>query len=131
MRRGLDLKDNAGTTALEFALISPALLLLVIGGFQLAWALHTAATVRWSLESSARGLMLDPSETADTLKTNMLARLGGRASASDLAVTIAPDTSNPAGKLLVATSVFHTTLSMPFITLPQLTFTAVTKVPAV
>jgi Flp pilus assembly protein TadG len=123
-------QDASGATALEFALISPALIMLLVGGFQLAWALHCAATVRWSLETSARNLMMDPAENADTLKSAMLSALSGKATASDLTVTVAPDTSNPAGNLLVATSVYRTTLSVPFVAATPLTFTSVTKVPS-
>lgn len=130
MRRRLSLKDASGTTALEFALISPALILLIIGFVQLAWTLHCAASVRWSLETSARNLMLNPTENAAALKTDMLSRLSGRADANHLTVTIASDASNPSAPLLVATSVFHTTLQVPFLDAHPLTFTAVTKVPS-
>jgi len=129
MRRLRRLRDDSGATALEFALISPVLIMMLVGGFQVAWALHCAACVRWSLETHARDLMLNPSETADTLKSAMLTALAGRAQAGDLTVTIAQDTSNPATKLLVATSTFRTTLSAPFLATLPLTFTAVTKVP--
>jgi Flp pilus assembly protein TadG len=129
MRRRLNLRDASGATALEFALISPALIMLIIGGFQLAWTLHCAATVRWSLETNARNLMLDPTETADTLKSAMVSAINGAARADDLTVTITQDASNPGSKLAVATSVYRTTLSVPFVTAIPMSFTAVTKVP--
>ena len=122
-------KDASGTTALEFALISPALILLVVGGIQLAWTLHCAATVRWALETNARNLMMQPGETADTLKTAMVNSLAGKATAQNLTVTITPDNSGPS-TMLVATSVFQTTLSVPFVNDQPLTFTSVTKVPS-
>jgi Flp pilus assembly protein TadG len=129
MRRRFDPRDASGATALEFALISPVLFMLLIGGFQLAWALHCAASVRWSLETSARNLMLNPTEDAATLKAAMLADLAGRATATDLTVTITPDTTNPAGTLLVASSVFRTNLQVPFLASAPLTFHSSTKVP--
>ena len=130
-RRRHPIRDVSGATALEFALISPALIMMLIGGFQLGWALHCAATVRWSLETSARNLMIDPTETASTLKSAMLSALSGRTNvpSSALTVTIAQDTSNPASKLLVATSTYNTTLVIPFVTSTPLTFTSVTSVP--
>jgi Flp pilus assembly protein TadG len=129
--RGLRrLGDTSGATAMEFALISPLLVMMIVGGFQLAWAMHCAASVRWSLETNARGLMLNPSESAATLKTAMLNALGGKATPSSLSVTITQDTSNAASKLLVATSTYRTTLSVPFVASTPLTFTSVTKVPS-
>jgi Flp pilus assembly protein TadG len=122
--------DSSGATALEFALISPPLIMLLVGGIQLTWALHCAASVRWSLETNARGLMLNPTETASTLRSAMLTSLNGKATASDLTVTITQDTSNAASTLLVATSTFHATLAVPFVSSAPLTFTSVTKVPS-
>jgi Flp pilus assembly protein TadG len=130
MRRLRRLADTSGATALEFALIAPPLIMLLVGSFQLAWALHCAASVRWSLETNARGLMLNPSESAATLRSAMLTSLSGKATASDLTVTIGNDNSNPASNLLVATSVYRTTLSIPFVTATPLTFTSITKVPS-
>jgi len=122
-------RDASGATAVEFALISPILVFLIVGAVQLAWTLHCAATVRWALETNARNLMMHPSESADTLKTAMLNSLAGKASAQDLAVTITQDSTGP-NTLLVATSTFQSTFSVPFVHDSQLTFTAVTKVPS-
>jgi len=130
MRRLIALRDTSGATALEFALISPLLVMMIVGGFQLAWAMHCAASVRWSLETSARNLMMNPAESAATLKSAMLAELAGKATPSSLSVTISQDTSNAASKLLVATSTYRTTLTVPFVASQPLTFTSVTRVPA-
>ena len=126
------LRDVSGATALEFAVISPVLIMMLLGGFQLGWALHCAASVRWSLETSARNLMIDPAETAATLKSAMMSALSGRTNvnSSALSVSIAQDTSNPASKMLVATSTYTTTLVIPFVTDTPLTFTSVTSVPS-
>jgi len=131
MRRRL-LREVSGATALEFAMIAPPLIMMLVGGLQLGWALHCAASVRWALETSARNLMIDPTESASTLKSAMLSALSGRtnATASALTVTINQDTSNPAKTMLVATSVYSTTLVIPFVTNQPLTFTSVTSVPS-
>jgi len=129
MRRKLNLKDSSGALAVEFALLAPPFLMLLLGGFQMAWNMHCAATVKWSLETSARDLMLNPSEDAGALKARMIALLAGRASASNLAVTITPDNSDPSGKLLVAASSYTTSVVIPFVPAIPLTFTASTSVP--
>jgi len=130
MRRKLDLRDASGATALEFALVSPVFITALVGLFQVAWALHSAATVKWSLETAARNLMLNPSESASTLKSDMVTLLAGRASSSNLTVTIATDSSNPAGKMLVASSVYKMPLVIPLLSDQNLTFNASTSVPA-
>jgi len=60
----------------------------------------------------------------------MVTLLAGRASSSNLTVTIATDTSNPAGKMLVASSVYQPTLIIPLLPNKTLTFNASTSVPA-
>ena len=130
MRRKLNLRDASGATALEFALVSPVFITALLGLFQVAWVLHSAATVKWSLETAARNLMLNPSESASSLKADMVTLLAGRASSSNLTVTIATDTSNPAGKMLVASSVYQPTLIIPLLPNKTLTFNASTSVPA-
>jgi len=130
MRRKLDFRDASGATALEFALVSPVFITALVGLFQVAWALHSAATVKWSLETAARNLMLNPSESASTLKSDMVTLLAGRASSSNLTVTIATDSSNPAGKMLVASSVYKMPLVIPLLSDQNLTFNASTSVPA-
>jgi Flp pilus assembly protein TadG len=131
MRRKLNLKDASGATALEFALVSPIFITLMVGLFQVAWAMHSAATVRWSLETASRNLLMNPSETATTLKADMVNLLAGRASSSNLTVSIATDTSNPAAKMLVASSVYTTSLVIPLLPSTNLTFNASTSVPAI
>ena len=128
-RRRLNLWDSSGASALEFALVAPALFLTIAGAAQVGWTLHCAATVRWSLETSARNLLFNPSESADTLKQAMVAKLAGKASAQDLTVTITPGNVNGQA-MLIATSVFRTTVSMPFVHDQALTFTSVAKVPS-
>ena len=130
LRRRHLLKDASGATAVEFALISPVLFMLIVGGFQTAWMLHCAATVRWALETNARTLMLNPAESATTLKSAIVSSLNGKASASDLNVTITQDTSHPNGTMLVATSTYSTSLAIPFMDPHAITFTSTTKVPS-
>jgi Flp pilus assembly protein TadG len=114
----------------EFALVAPALIVLLIGGFQLGWALHCSASVRWALATSARTLLINPSATASDLKAAMVAKLSGLADAANLAVTVTPDASNPAVKLLRARSVYTHDLSIAFLPAYHLTFTDTEVVPA-
>jgi Flp pilus assembly protein TadG len=128
VRRPFDPADRSGSTAVEFALIAPVMIMTLIGAFQLAWSLYCAATVRWSLETSARALMLTPTEPASTLKSAMLGQLTGLVKSADLAVTVTTDTST-GSKLLVAQSVYSGVLSVPFLPDKAISYTATTSVP--
>jgi hypothetical protein len=92
--------------------------------------MHCAASVKWSLETSARNLMFNPAESAATLRSSMVSLMAGRARADDLTVAITSDTSNPAGRLLVASSIYRTRLVIPFLPDIPMTFNASTSVPS-
>ena len=115
---------------MEFALVSPVLIAFLFGVFQMAWALHSAASVRWALEKDARTVFLTPGTTADQLKTAMLNDLRGLANPQALTVTLAADNSNPASDIITATSQFTYSLWIPGLSTRSLTFTAKTSVPA-
>jgi len=130
-RRGTrGLGDEGGATALEFALVAPLLIVLLVGTFQLAWAMHCAASVRWSLETNARSLLMTPGTTADQLKTAMVSQLGGVADTSNLTVTLTTDSSIAGAKVLVAASTYTASLAVPMLAAQTLTFNAKTSVPS-
>jgi Flp pilus assembly protein TadG len=121
--------DERGATALEFALVIPVAIVFLIGVFQIAWAMHVAATVRWALERDSRVLMMTPTTTADQLKTAMVTDMHGVANPQSLTVALATDSSNPASKIINATSTFSYPLWIPFVPTRTLNFTATTAVP--
>jgi len=120
---------ESGATALEFALVAPVLIVFLFGTFQLAWALHCAASVRWSLETNARTLLLNPSTTAAQLKSAMLTQLSGVADASNITVALANDNSTPNAPMVRASSTYQANLAIPFLSAKALTFNAQTEVP--
>jgi Flp pilus assembly protein TadG len=123
-------RDERGASALEFAFVLPLLAVLTVGGLQLAWALHCASSVRWSLETSARALVLDPQITADQVRSVMLSRLGGTIDPSAVTVALTPDMSTPGVRVIRATSTYQATLAVAFLPAVPLRFSATTTVPA-
>jgi len=113
----------------ELALVLPVVLMFLFGAFQLAWALHCAASVRWALESNARKILLNPTTTADQLKSAMLTQLNGVADTSNISVTLVADNSTPNAPVLRAASVYQATLAIPFLPSKAMTFNAQTSVP--
>jgi len=122
-------RDASGATALEFALVAPVLFALLIAIVQLGWALHCAASVRWSLETNARTLLLNPATTADQLKAAMVAQLSGLADSSNLTVGLTTDTSVPAATVKHASSIYQANISIPMFPAQSLVFTSQTNVP--
>ncbi|HEY8003885.1 MAG TPA: TadE family protein [Phenylobacterium sp.] len=126
-KRGL--RDESGATALEFALVIPVFVALLLGTFQVAWVLHCAGTVRWSLESTARSLLLDPTITQDQLSTAVLGKLSGLVDTRRVTVTLVTDTTTTGAPVLRASTTYQPTLSIPFVASWPLTLHATTAVP--
>lgn len=118
--------EDGGATAVEFALISPLLMLLVVATLQLGWILHSAASVRWALEATARSVMLQPTLSGDEVKAAMRARLSGLADARDLNVTV---TRQSASATLVLESRYAAPLALPFIPRELLVFESRVTIP--
>jgi len=102
--------NTDGLAAIEMALIAPILFLLLVGIIQFAWAVHCAASVRWALDGGGRQLMINPSLTADELRTTMVDKLNGLADSKNLTLTITPDETD---NTLVLESTYKTTFVIP------------------
>jgi Flp pilus assembly protein TadG len=56
-------------------MLSPALLAMLFGVFELGWALHCSSTVRHGLEATGRTLEMNPTYTQADLQRDLVARL--------------------------------------------------------
>jgi len=123
--------DRRGATAVEFALVIPVFVSLLIGTFQIAWVMHSAATVRWSLDACARGLLLNPATTQTQLRSAMNAKLAGLVNPSDVTVTLVTDSSTPTAPVLRASSDYRPRLAIPLVNIwrPHLRSTTVVPLP--
>jgi Flp pilus assembly protein TadG len=102
----------------EFALVSPILFGLLFGTYELGWAMHCGATVRFAVTRAARTLIANPSASADDIQSAARARLTGLP-VSNLSVTLAPETVS--GEQIVRVS-WHYTYSMQLPYVPDATF---------
>ena len=74
-----DLRGDAGTSAVEFALIAPLLIVFLFGIFAAGWAVHCISSLQLALEQSGRALQIDPTlnqSQLDAMVKNELAGLG-------------------------------------------------------
>ncbi|MCR9079940.1 MAG: pilus assembly protein [Hyphomonadaceae bacterium] len=55
------LRRDEGATAIEFALIAPVLMSMVLMALQIGLALHKGNTVQWAINKAARAALLDTS----------------------------------------------------------------------
>ena len=60
-------RDCRGASALEFALVSPVLIFLIVGIVQTGLVLHRGSTLQWAAEHALRTAMLDAEISPQTL----------------------------------------------------------------
>ncbi|MFN3836012.1 MAG: TadE/TadG family type IV pilus assembly protein [Glycocaulis sp.] len=53
------LTDRAGTSAIEFAILMPVFIMLLIGGVAFGQGFYAIGSVQWAVERTARDLMVD------------------------------------------------------------------------
>lgn len=64
-----DMRDDTGTAAVEFALVLPMFLILLIGGFFCAFMLFTAGGLHYAVERAARCAKVQTSVCSSTTAT--------------------------------------------------------------
>jgi Flp pilus assembly protein TadG len=120
-------RESGGTAAVEFALVLPIMLTIILGGFEFGrvyWARHT---LQYAAEETGRYAMAHTTATATQLtsyaKTNMP---GLDPAAATVAVT--PDSVGSTSYITITvTAPFD--FVIPFVDLSPLTLTGTTRVP--
>lgn len=121
--------DERGASAVEFALLLPVLVAVVLGALQLAWGLHCAASVRWALDGAARDLLIRPSTSEAEVSSRVreaFLPLGPRAEDVEIAVSRG---AGGAGQVARAVTTYHHRLDAPFLPAVTLPFKAEITVP--
>jgi Flp pilus assembly protein TadG len=107
------LRDRSGGAALEFAILGPVFLLLLIGFFQLAWAMFCASSVRYALHNSARSLVLNPTMSQSQLQTLVQAAVSPLAR-PNVSVSLTRAYPNSGLQLATATATYSFQIVVPF-----------------
>ena len=79
-------KGNSGSTVVEFALILPAFILLIVGGFYLALLLFTSSGMQYATEAGARCASINTAVCSSTTATAAYAQSLFRGSAGSTPV---------------------------------------------
>jgi len=109
------LSDVKGATAVEFALVLPAFLMMVLGIFWSAWAIHCTQSVRYALSEGARVVQLNPAITQTELQTFVRNNVNIGDDSGSVTVTLTFD------PVAGGTQLAHTTATYPLsFTIPWL-----------
>ena len=105
---------NAGTAAVEFALIFPGLMVLLVGIYSVGSVMHCISSVRYALEETARTLQMNPTLTQDDLQEEIDSKLhqyGDQA----VTVTMAVEKDADGSDIARLTASYPYLIAVPFI----------------
>jgi Flp pilus assembly protein TadG len=68
-------KCQSGSAAIEFALVAPVLIILLVGAYAAGYAFHSISSIHYALDDTARSYRLDPSLTTTDLQAILDKRL--------------------------------------------------------
>lgn len=105
--------DRSGASAVEFALVLPALIVLLGGLGQFAWLQHCNSSLRYALATSSRALLLNPNLTQQALQDMVRAKLS--AADPDVTVTLVIDLPASGGKIATLTGGYSHSVQLPLL----------------
>lgn len=124
VRRG----PESGAAALEMALVAPLFMALVLGTFNVGWALFCGAEVRHAVERSTRLLIADPETPAATIEAEVHDALSA-ADPEHVDVTLSTEPVGTSGQIARISWTYGYTLHAPFIEPVVLNFDSSMVVP--
>jgi Flp pilus assembly protein TadG len=120
--------DRSGATILEFAIVAPVLIAMLVGVFNVGFAMYAGAAVRNAIQRSSRALMMTPTTTAATIKTSAQALLVD-VPVNNLAVTVTTETVTASMQIKRVSWTYDYALWVPFADNSTLSFGSSMVVP--
>jgi len=117
--------DEAGASAVEFAIVGPMLIMLLVGIFSIGWAIYNIATVHLAVEQAGRKLSLNPSLSQSDLSK----LIQNQVDDPNIVVSLSIDTQSGDQKLAHITADYTYTISVPMLPDYSLTYDTTVTVP--
>ena len=116
-----------GTSAVEFALILPVFVTMVLGTIQMGIVFYQANTVQFALEETARQLMVTPGMSSGQITTSIKAQVQ-QLTSQTVTVTYSVDSSGPIS-IAQVNAAFSIQVVIPFVPAFTIPFNAESRVP--
>lgn len=116
-----------GASAVEFALILPVFVTMVLGTIQMGIVFYQANTVQFALEETARRLMVEPSMSSGQIETSIKTQVQ-QLTSQTVTVTYSVDSSGPIS-IAQVNAAFSIQVVIPFVPTFTIPFTAESRVP--
>jgi len=102
---------EAGTSAVEFALVAPVMIMLLLGIMQFGWMQHRLSSVRSAMERANRALLINPELTQAAAQAIVTNHLDATAN-TDVTITLTTETI-AAGKVARLTALYVAEFGIP------------------
>jgi Flp pilus assembly protein TadG len=123
-------KDDRGGAAIEFAILAPALLVLVFGILAVGWAINGVSSVNHALERTGRALQLNPSLTSNQM-LQLIRTQVDYLGTPNIAVALTVDAPSNGIKLAHVTATYNFVLDLPLLSSQSIAYSSTVTVPLV
>ena len=117
--------NDSGSAAVEFAMVGPLLIIMIVGILSVGWLMHSVSSTRYALEEAGRAMLVDATMTESELTTLVTSKLG-QLSGRDVKVSLVVDEAVDGIRLAHATAEIPVKFSVPL--LPEFAFSFDTSV---
>ncbi|HET9161669.1 MAG TPA: TadE/TadG family type IV pilus assembly protein [Caulobacteraceae bacterium] len=104
-------KDSGGAAAVEFAIVVPVFLAIMMTIWEFGWAQHKLSSIRFAMEKASRDLMVNNSLTEAQMSTKVKGYLNGVAD-QNVTITMTSDTVSGA-TVKKLKGVYSTSIGIP------------------
>lgn len=123
------LRDERGSSAIEFAFTFPPLLGLILGILYFGMVNHSMQNVRFGLTEGARALQLNPTMSQSTLQTLVRSRLVFDGDVNSVVVTLAMASVGGGTQVAKATATYPVDFTVPLVGSYSATYSVTVTVP--
>lgn len=120
------IRSKNGATAVEFAIIAPVFLIMLLATVEVGRAMWIKSTMQLAVEETARYALVNTSVTTAALETYAVTKVVG-ADATDMVFQAVQDTSGGTTFVTISGSYSFSVL-VPIVPLPDITLTAKSRV---
>ena len=121
-------RDERGVSAVEFAIVGPSFIVMLIGMISIGYAMHCVSSVRLAVEGAARALEVNQTMTQAQLTTYVQNKLTGVGD-PNVTITLAHDTSVSGATMKKITGTYVFDIVVPMLPSQHISFTTSVSVP--
>ncbi len=121
-------RRESGSTALEFAFLAPAFLIMSLGVIEVSRAFWIQGNLQYAVQETGRFAMANTAATSSELITYARTKLDGVGSTQDTVFATATDTAGTMNFITITAS-YGFQSNVPLLQMPAITLTARSRVP--